>query len=166
LTSTSRVRMPCSTAFFAASSAATCAAYGVDLREPLNPIMPALDHETVFPAPSVMVMIVLLKVAATCATPCTTFFFSFLRARPAPFLSAAILFGHLLLTGDRFGRALSRARVRVCPLAAHRQSSAMPKAAIAAQIHQPLDIHCDFAAQIAFDQIIAIDDLADLNDFG
>src|SRR6201996_2214120 len=70
LTSTSKVRMPCSTAFLAASSAATCAAYGVDLREPLKPIIPALDHEIAFPAVSVMVMIVLLKVAATCATPC------------------------------------------------------------------------------------------------
>src|SRR4029077_19455835 len=34
-TSMSRVRMPCSIAFLPASSAATCAAYGVDLREPL-----------------------------------------------------------------------------------------------------------------------------------
>jgi hypothetical protein len=48
--------------------------------------MPADDHDdTVLPWPSVMVMIVLLKVAATCATPTTTFFFSFLRARAAGF---------------------------------------------------------------------------------
>src|SRR5262245_66062824 len=77
LTSTSSVRIPCSTAFFAASSAATCAAYGVDLRDPLKPIIPADDHDTTFPCPSVIEMIVLLKVAATWATPTTTFFFSF-----------------------------------------------------------------------------------------
>ena len=57
--------MPCSTAFLAASSAATWAAYGVDLRDPLNPIIPDEDQEIAFPAVSVMVTIVLLKVAAT-----------------------------------------------------------------------------------------------------
>lgn len=36
-THTSRVFIPCSAAFFPASSAATCAAYGVDLRDPLKP---------------------------------------------------------------------------------------------------------------------------------
>src|SRR5690242_15333722 len=120
LTSTSSVRIPCSTAFLAASSAATCAAYGVDLREPLKPIMPALDHEIALPAVSVMVTMVLLKVAATWATPCTTFFFSFLRGRP-PFFSAMLL-RHLLLPGDRLSRALAGARIRVGPLTAHRQS--------------------------------------------
>src|ERR1700709_486253 len=44
LTSTSSVRTPCSAAFLPASSAATCAAYGVDLWLPLDPIVPADDH--------------------------------------------------------------------------------------------------------------------------
>src|SRR5581483_8421287 len=48
-TLTSRVRTPCSAALRPASSAAIWAAYGVDLREPLKPIMPALDQEMVFP---------------------------------------------------------------------------------------------------------------------
>src|SRR5438067_12822747 len=64
-TSTSSVRMPCSCALRAASSAAICAAYGVDLREPLKPIVPAEDHEIVLPCASVMVIIVLLKVEFT-----------------------------------------------------------------------------------------------------
>src|SRR6516225_974799 len=68
-TSTSSVRMPCSCAFFAASSAATCAAYGVDLREPLKPIVPADDQAMVLPCASVMVMVVLLNDEFTCATP-------------------------------------------------------------------------------------------------
>src|SRR5205807_3240217 len=68
-TSTSRVRMPCSIAFCAASSAATWAANGVDLREPLNPLVPAEDQAIVLPWASVMVIIVLLNDAFTCATP-------------------------------------------------------------------------------------------------
>src|SRR5580658_2033537 len=68
-TLTSRVRTPCSDAFLPASSAAIWAAYGVDLREPLKPIMPALDHEMVLPCASVMVTVVLLNEAFTCATP-------------------------------------------------------------------------------------------------
>src|ERR1700742_2178307 len=95
-TSTSSVRMPCSTALRPASSAAICAAYGVDLREPLKPIMPALDQDTALPCASVMVTMVLLKVAATWATPTTTFFFSFLRARGALPLVAASAMAYLV----------------------------------------------------------------------
>src|SRR5215510_553534 len=82
-TSTSSVRMPCSCAFLAASSAATCAAYGVDLREPLKPIVPADDQAIVLPCASVMVIIVLLNDAATCATPDAMFFRSRRRTRVA-----------------------------------------------------------------------------------
>ena len=56
---------PCSKAFPAASSAATCAAYGVDFLEPLNPFDPADDQEITLPCLSVIVTIVLLKVAFT-----------------------------------------------------------------------------------------------------
>jgi len=45
-----------------AASPANCAAYGVDLRLPLNPNAPALLHATAFPLSSVIVTIVLLKV--------------------------------------------------------------------------------------------------------
>ena len=47
----------------AASSATSCAAKGVALRLPLKPFTPPLDHETVLPLGSVMVTMVLLKVA-------------------------------------------------------------------------------------------------------
>src|SRR5580704_13612390 len=60
-TSTSSVRMPCSCAFLAASSPATCAAYGVDLREPLNPMVPDDDHAMVLPCASVIVIMVFLR---------------------------------------------------------------------------------------------------------
>src|ERR1700750_2850116 len=81
LTSTSSVRTPCSAAFLPASSAATCAAYGVDLRLPLKPIVPADDHEMGLPRASVMVIMVLLKLAFTCATPEVMFLRSRRRMR-------------------------------------------------------------------------------------
>ena len=61
--------MPCSIALRPASSAATWAAYGVDLREPLKPLLPDDDHAIVLPCASVIVIIVLLKLALTCAVP-------------------------------------------------------------------------------------------------
>src|SRR5690606_25766638 len=62
LTNTSTLRIPCSMARRAAASAAICAAYGVDLREPLNPTWPELAQAITAPLGSVMVTIVLLKV--------------------------------------------------------------------------------------------------------
>src|ERR1700724_2979561 len=82
-TSTSSVRMPCSIAFCAASSAATCAANGVDLREPLKPFVPADDQAMVLPCASVIVIMVLLNEALTCATPEAMFLRSRLRTRVA-----------------------------------------------------------------------------------
>src|SRR3569832_1497500 len=68
-TFTSKVLTQCSIALRPASSAAIWAAYGVDLRKPLKPIMPAEDQEIVLPWASVMVIMVLLNEAFTCATP-------------------------------------------------------------------------------------------------
>ena len=42
----------------------------------------------------------------------------------------------------------------------------MARAAIAADIHQPLDVHGDFGAQRAFDLERALDELAEPGDFG
>ena len=72
-TITSTVFKPCTSAAFAAVSAAICAAYGVDFLEPLNPRPPALAHDRAFPCASVRVTIVLLKDAWICAWPCSTF---------------------------------------------------------------------------------------------
>src|SRR5437764_4822543 len=68
---------PCSIALAAASPAATCAAKGVDLREPLNPRAPAEDQESTFPLTSVMVMMVLLKVLWMKTIPVWMFFLLF-----------------------------------------------------------------------------------------
>src|SRR3954465_8566644 len=75
--------MPCSCAFLDTSSAATCAAYGVDLREALKPIVPADDQAIVLPCASVMVMVVLLNDEFTCATPEAMFLRSRRRTRAA-----------------------------------------------------------------------------------
>src|SRR5579872_4661290 len=84
-TRTSTFFTPCSWAATPAFSAATCAAKGVLLREPRNPQPPDVAHDSVLPCRSVIVMIVLLKEACTCAIASSTFlraFFGFL-APPA-----------------------------------------------------------------------------------
>src|SRR5258706_10184962 len=94
-TLTSMLRTPCSCASCAAFWAATCAANGVPLRDPLKPIRPALDHARRLPIGSEIATIVLLNDAAMEATPCGMFFRSLrlpdcLRAAAAPvFLGAA-----------------------------------------------------------------------------
>src|SRR6266498_2912765 len=85
-TNTSTCLRPRSMALRAAFSAAVCAAKGVLLREPLNPTLPALAHETTFPILSVRVTMVLLNVAWTWAIPTRTSLRS--RLRP-PFLGVA-----------------------------------------------------------------------------
>src|SRR5437764_6801598 len=80
---TSRFLTPYSCAARPADSAATCAANGVDLREPLKPAPPDVAHDSALPWRSVMVMIVLLKDAWMCAMPSDTFFLTFFRARAA-----------------------------------------------------------------------------------
>src|SRR5882672_4235752 len=127
--------------------------------------MPADDQEMALPCPSVIVMIVLLKVAATCATPTTTFFFSFLRARDAP-AALAMLLRHFLLAGDCLGGTFARARVRVGALTADGQALTVAQAAVATEIHEPFDVHRHLAAQIALDEIVAVDHFADLDGFG
>src|ERR1700761_2815477 len=79
LTKTSTLRMPCSMPRRAAASAACWAAYGVDLREPLNPTWPEDAHEITFPVGSVIETMVLLNVDRMWACPWATFFRSLRR---------------------------------------------------------------------------------------
>src|SRR3954451_16088773 len=71
--------MPCSIARLAAASAASWAANGVDLRDPLKPTWPELDHAITLPTGSVIEMTVLLNVLLMCACPWATFFRSLRR---------------------------------------------------------------------------------------
>src|ERR1035437_2450079 len=77
-TRTSSERTPFSWAICAALPAASCAANGVPLREPLNPMRPAEDQARTLPCWSVIETIVLLKDACTVASACGMFFLSFL----------------------------------------------------------------------------------------
>src|SRR5258706_6276200 len=79
--------MPCSWAFLPASSAAICAAYGVDLRLPLKPFDPDDDQAMTLPCASVIVIIVLLNDALTCATPDVMFLRSRRRTRAVAVLA-------------------------------------------------------------------------------
>src|SRR6478735_11866531 len=72
----------------------------------------------------------------------------------------------LLLAGDRLGRTLARARIGVGTLATHRQTTTMAQAAVAAEVHQTLDVDADLTTQIALDEIVAVDHFADLKHFG
>src|SRR4051812_42356695 len=143
---TSRFFTPCSWAARPAASAATWAAKGVDLREPLKPAPPEVAHESALPWRSVMVMIVLLKEACTWAMPSETTFFAFLRARDAAGALAILSIprcgsGGCLGQADGLARALAGARVGTGTLAAHGQALLVAHATVATEVHQPLDVH-------------------------
>src|SRR5579862_4756670 len=66
----------------AAASAVTCAANGVDLREPLNPAEPADSQTITLPCGSVSATIVLLNEVLMCAWPIAMFLRTRRRVRP------------------------------------------------------------------------------------
>src|SRR5260221_13196530 len=79
----------------AVCSAATVAANGVLFFEPLKPALPLDPHAMALPRGSQMVMVVLLKVALTCATPSAS------TTRLVFFPIAIRLLGYLFLAGNR-----------------------------------------------------------------
>merc|ERR1712039_1002534 len=141
--------------------------------------MPADDHEMALPCASVMVIMVLLKLALICATPLVMFFLSRRRIRPG---SRSIVVCPLtrqkekackggeparllLLARDGLGLALAGAGVGVSALAANGQARTVTQAAIGTQVHQTLDVHRGLATKIAFDGEIRIDRFANAQDF-
>ena len=78
---------------------------------------------------------------------------------PRPLLCVTPL---LLLRDRALARAFPRACVGASPLAARRQVAAVPEPAIAADLHQPLDVHRDFLAEVALDATHFFDHAADL----
>ncbi len=101
----------------AAESAVTCAANGVDLREPLKPAPPADSHAITLPSRSVSETIVLLKLVLMWAWP-NGMFLRTLRRPPRP--ACCSLLGHyffvtffLPATCIRFGPLRVRALVLV-----------------------------------------------------
>src|SRR5205085_1672551 len=80
-TNTSTFCRPCSMPLRAHASAVTCAANGVDLREPLKPAEPADSQTITLPSGSVSATIVLLKDVLMWAWPMGMFFFGLRRPR-------------------------------------------------------------------------------------
>src|SRR5436305_12172494 len=101
-------------------------------------MVPALDQEIALPWASVIVIMVLLNEAFTCATPEVMFLRSrFLTRAGSLAIDQPLLF---LLAGDRLGRTLAGAGVGVGALAADGKALAVTQAAIAGQVHQALDV--------------------------
>src|ERR671924_60703 len=80
-TNTSTFWSPCSMPFFAAESAVTWAAKGVDSREPLTPAPPADSQAITLPSRSVSDTIVLLNDVLIWAWPMAMFFLALRRPR-------------------------------------------------------------------------------------
>src|SRR5215213_7211697 len=76
-----------------------------------------------------------------------------------------LLLRHFLLAGDSAPGTLLGPRVGVGPLAANRETAAMPDAPIAADVHQALDVHGDFGAQRSLYLDRSLDHLAEAGDF-
>src|SRR5262249_37464051 len=72
------------------------------------------------------------------------------------------LLRRLLLAGDRPGWALAGAGIGMRALPADREPLAVAQAAIAAKVHQALDVHCNFAPEVTLNGVVAIDRLANL----
>src|SRR3954468_23177540 len=152
-------RTPSVTASRPACSPATVAANGVDFFEPLKPAFPDEPQEIVFPLLSVMVMVVLLKVAETCATPSASIM-RFVFFPIAMIYLIVRLLGDFLLAGDSAAWTLLGAGVGVCALTTNWETPAVTNPAVAADVHESLDVHRDLGAQGALDTKVFLDRLA------
>src|ERR1700748_2049921 len=164
-TKTSTFCSPCSMPLRAAASAVTCAANGVDLREPLNPAEPADSQAMTFPSRSVSATIVLLKLVLMCAWPMAMFLRTRRRVRPrvaAALRGGAKLLRRLLAVSDGLLGALARACVRLRPLAVHGQAAPVPDPAIRPDLAEALDRLLPFWAQCPLALEVRVDVVAEL----
>src|SRR4051794_1647051 len=188
LTNTSTRSRPWSMPLRAAASAVTWAANGVDLREPLKPAPPADSHAITLPSLSVKETIVLLKLVLMCAWPNGMFLRGLRRPprrtgrccaitksppkRAAPHAESCcrrdprrgsfrLSLLHLLLACHLHAlRALPGARVRLRPLTVDREAATVTQAAVAADLHQALDVLRALATEVALDGKALIDGVA------
>jgi hypothetical protein len=72
---------------------------------------------------------------------------------------------HFLLSDGHAARAFSGARIGMRALASDGKTATVAQAAIAADVHQSLDVHLDLLAQIAFDHPLLVNDCADAINF-
>src|SRR5687768_2911343 len=69
-------------------------------------------------------------------------------------------------TPEVLARTLARARVGARPLTPHGETFSMPEAAVATEVHQPLDVRLHVAAGIALDLDVGFDRIANRLDVG
>lgn len=168
LTRTSTSRTPNLAAFSAACCAAHWPAKGVLFRLPLNPLVPALAQHNVSPLVSVMVTVVLLNVALTCAMATVTFrrglrFLLLATRKSLPdswlaltrFRSSTFYFGSTvqfdlttqsgltqildtLLARHRLSRSFAGSCVGARPLPAYGQTVSMTQSSITLDISKPI----------------------------
>jgi hypothetical protein len=112
-----------------------------------------------------MVTIVLLKVDWMWAMPLVTtlFVLRFLPLAGFAFASAMIL---ALPAHWSALRSLAGARVSVGSLTTTRQTAPMAESAVAAEVHEPLNVHVDLTTKVTFDLEVLVDALADPLDIG
>ena len=72
-----------------------------------------------------------------------------------------LLFQRFLLAGDRSPLPLARAGIRARPLTPRRESFAMTKTAVAADVRETLNVHLDFASERPLDLRIRLDNGTD-----
>src|SRR5213078_1180951 len=151
------------------ASAVTCAANGVDLREPLKPAEPADSHAITLPSLSVSATMVLLKDVLMCAWPMAMFFLTRRRVRPlAACRRGGAILGlrrRLLAATDGLRRSLPGACVRAGPLAVHGKTTPVPDPTVRADLREPLDRLGALPAQVTFDLEVLVDVLAQLRHF-
>ena len=142
----------------AAASAVTCAANGVDLREPLKPAPPADSHAITLPSLSVSdddrVVEARLDVGLAeghvLAYPPAAARPSLVSAAPSEGQCFLIFFLPPPTAEPRFGPLRERALVFVrCPLRG--QAAPVAQARVGADLHQALDVLRALAPQIALD---------------
>src|SRR5439155_14788122 len=108
-----------------------------------------------------------LKVVLMCAWPMAMFFLTLRRVRPrvaACLLGGATLLRLRLAAADGLLRALASPGVRLRALPVGRQPAPMAKAAIRADLGEPLDRLLALAAKVALDLELGVDVVAELRD--
>src|SRR5690606_17355089 len=60
----------------------------------------------------------------------------------------------------------TRARIGMRALAANRERTTVTQAAVAAKVHQTLDVHRDFTTQVTFNLVVAVNRFTNLKHFG
>src|SRR5579875_2565756 len=85
-------------------------------------------------------------------------------ARPGGVNLLLLLRRCLPAAGHGLARSLARARVRSRALTANRQSASVSEAAVAADFDQALDVQVNLTPKVAFDLVLALDNLAQADD--